>query len=615
MRESLAREYQQQTDPSLSSANGEGSVSGRNMNGTTQGNRAFRFGIFEVDVQARELRRRGVAVKLQEKPFQILELLVERSGEVVTRKDLRQRLWPDTFVGFDRSLNTAVNSLRRALGDDPANPRFLETRSRLGYRFIAPVEEISRRRNRSPSQGQAIDSIAVLPFQNRGGDPEMEYLSDGISETLITKLSRLPDIRVMARSTVFRFKGTEADPQEIGRALNVRALITGTVFQRADTLAISAELVDATTGLRLWGEQYSLKFTGIFAVQDEISKEITERLRLRLTQEARERMTEASTSDPEAYREFLRGQYQLNKMTEEGIRKAIVTFDRACQRDPRFALPYAGISNAYSLLAYFGVSPAAEVMPKAEEAANKALELDPALAEVHVSLAGIRKSFHWDWAGAERGYRTALELNPNYARGHQWYADLLAALKRSGAAAEEMNRALELDPLSLTINMELAWIHYMARDYSRAIEQSLKTLEIEPSFSPAYHVLGLAKEQTGDLEEAVAACAKAHQYSGDNPISLAALGHTHASAGCRPEARKLLAKLKARAGKGYVPPYSLALISAGLGDREQALGWLEKAYEEKDVWLVWLQTDPRLDSVRTDSRFRQIAVRMGISTD
>lgn len=583
------------------------------MNGNTPGRRAFRFGIFEVDVQARELRRRGVAVKLQEKPFQILELLVERSGEVVTRKDLRQRLWPDTFVGFDRSLNTAVNSLRRALGDDPSNPRFLETRSRLGYRFIAPVEEISRRRNRSSSEGGAIDSIAVLPFHNRGGDPEMEYLSDGISETLITTLSRLPDIRVMARSTVFRFKGTEADPQAIGHALNVRALITGTVFQRADTLAISAELVDATTGLRLWGEQYSLKFTGIFAVQDEISKEITERLRLRLTQEARERMTEMSTSDPEAYREFLRGQYQVNKMTEEGIKKAISTFDKACQRDPRFALPYAGISNAYSLLAYFGVSPAAEVMPKAEEAANKALELDPRLAEVHVSLAGIRKSFHWDWAGAERGYRTALELNPNYARGHQWYADLLAALKRSSAAAEEMNRALELDPLSLTINMELAWIHYMARDYSRAIEQSLKTLEIEPSFSPAHHVLGLAKEQTGDLEEAVAACIKAHQYSGDNPISLASLGHAHASAGCRPEARKLLAKLKGRAGKGYVPPYSLALISAGLGDRNQTLDWLEKAYEEKDVWLVWLETDPRLDNVRNDPAFRNLAARMGIS--
>lgn len=612
MREPLAGEYQRQADPGLPAPGGEGSVAGRNMNGNSPGVKAFRFGIFEVDLQARELRRRGVAVKLQEKPFQILELLVQRSGEVVTRKDLRQRLWPDTFVGFDRSLNTAVNSLRRALGDDPSNPRFLETRSRLGYRFIAPVEEISRSRGHASSESHPIDSIAVLPFQNRGNDPEMEYLSDGISETLITKLSRLPDVRVMARSTVFRFKGMEADPQTIGHALNVRALITGTVFQRADTLAISAELVDAMTGLRLWGEQYSLKFTGIFAVQDEISKEITERLRLRLTNEARKRIEEASTADPEAYREFLRGQYQVNKMTEEGLRKAISTFERASQRDPRFALPYAGISNAYSLLAYFGVSASAEVMPKAEEAANKALELDPALAEVHVSLAGIRKSFHWDWAGAERGYRTALELNPNYARGHQWYADLLAAQKRGGAAAEEMNRALELDPLSLTINMELAWIRYMARDYAGAIEQSVRTLEIEPSFSPAYHVLGLAKEQTGDPEEALAACTKAHECSGENPVSLASLGHAHANAGHRPEARKILAKLKGRASKGYVPPYSLALVSAGLGDRAQTLDWLEKAYEERDVWLVWLQTDPRFDAIRNEPRFRNLAAEMGI---
>lgn len=615
MREPLARGYQQQVDPGLPASGGEGSVTGRNMNGNTQAVRAFRFGIFEVDLQARELRRRGVAVKLQEKPFQILELLVERSGEVVTRKDLRQRLWPDTFVGFDRSLNTAVNSLRRALGDDPSNPRFLETRSRLGYRFIAPVEEISRLRNRTSSEGHAIDSIAVLPFQNRGGDPEMDYLSDGISETLITKLSRLPDVRVMARSTVFRFKGMDADPQAVGHALNVRALITGTVFQRADTLAISAELVDATTGLRLWGEQYSLKFTGIFAVQDEISREITERLRLRLTKEAHERMAEPGTPDPEAYREVLRGQYQVNKMTEEGLRKAISIFSRACQRDPRFALPYAGISNAYSLLAYFGVTSAAETMPKAEEAANKALELDPALAEAHISLAGIRKSFHWDWAGAERGYRAGLDLNPNYARGHQWYAALLAAQKRNGEAAEEMNRALELDPLSLTINMELAWIRYMARDYPGAIEQSLKTLEIEPSFSPAHHVLGLAKEQSGGLEEALASCTKAHDCSSDNPISLASLGHALASAGRRSEAKKMLVKLKGRASTRYVPPYALALVAAGLGDRDQALDWLEKAYGEKDVWLVWLQTDPRLDGVRNEPRFRNLAAQMGISAE
>lgn len=577
-----------------------------------QGERAFRFGIFELDLQARELRRRGVGVKLQEKPFQILEMLVERAGEVVPRKDLRQKLWPDTFVGFDRSLNTAVNSLRRALGDLPGNPRFLETRSRQGYRFIAPVEAIDRTPARD-SEDAALQSIAVLPFRNVSGDSEMDYLSDGISETLINKLSLLPDFRVMARSTVFRYKGRDVDPQMAAHELNVRAVLTGSVMQHAETLAIGAELVDGSKGWRLWGEQYRVAFTDIFAVQDEISREITEKLRLRLTEEARRRVARRYTADPEAYRDYLRGMYHGNKMTEDGLKKGIAHFEQAIQRDPHFALPYAGLSDFYSLFVYFGNYASSEVMPKAEQAARKALEIDQALGEVHVSLAGILKSYHRDWPGAEREYNKAIELNPNYAKGHQWYADFLSSQKRTDEAILEMERALELEPLSLVISMEMAWILYMAHEYERAIDQALRTLEIEPRFSPAHHVLGLANEQMGKQEDAIRSCQKAHTGSGGNPMSLAALGHAYATAGRTLEARKILNELRSRAKRGYVSPYALAIVCAGLGNHSQSLACLQQGFDERDVWLIWIQTDPRLDCLRREPAFQNLQHQMNLT--
>ncbi|MDE3180685.1 MAG: winged helix-turn-helix domain-containing protein [Acidobacteriota bacterium] len=575
--------------------------------------RAFRFGIFELDLQARELRRRGVSVKLQEKPLQILEMLLQRAGEVVPRKDLRQRLWPDTFVGFDRSLNTAVNALRKALGDAPGNPRFLETRSRLGYRFIAPVEAISRTPGGGLQAGGAADSIAVLPFDNLTGDPEMEYVGDGITETLIGQLSRLPEVRVMARSTVFRFKGRSADPQAVGSELNVRALLTGTVMQRGDNLTIGAELVDAIKGWRLWGEQYNLKFNGIFAVQEEISREIIEKLRPRLTEETGKLATSRHRPDPEAYRAYLRGLYHFNKMTEDGLGKAMGCLEEAIQRDAHFALSYAALSDAHALLAYFGIFSSQDVMPKAEAAARKALHIDPDLAEIHATLAGILKSFHWDWEGAEGEYKKALSFNPNSARAHQWYADFLSAMKRHDEAIREMDRALDLDPLSLIIHMEKAWILYMGREYEAALEQARKTLEIEPQFSPAHHVLGLASEELGRREEAIHSFERAHAGSGGNPLSLGALGHAFAAAGQKTQAKKILKELKDRSKSRYLPPYAPALILAGMGDISQSLDWLERAYDERGVWLVWAQTDPRLDSLREEPRFIDLLRRMNLS--
>jgi TolB-like protein/Flp pilus assembly protein TadD len=579
---------------------------------TRQKIRGFRFGVFELDLQARELRRRGLKVRLQQKPLQILELLLEKAGEVVTRRELREKLWPDTFVGFDRSLNTAVNSLRHALGDSPANPRFVETRSRYGYRFIAPVDTTSRAGGLHGQNGGTVDSIAVLPFQNAAGDIETEYLSDGITESLIHTLSQLPEIRVMARTTVFRYKGKEIDPQMLAHDLNVRALLTGRVMQRGDLLTIGVELVDALKGWRLWGEQYNRKFSSILEMQEEISKEISEKLRLRLTAEEKKRLSKRYTTNAEAYQDYLKGRYHWNKMTEEGLNQGIAYFERAIRQDPTFALPYAGLSDSYALFAFFGIRPSREVMPKAEMSARKALEMDSTLAEAHASLAGILKSFHWNWEEATMEYKLALELNPNNATAHRWYADFLAALGRSQEAAREMERARELDPLSLVINMELAWNWYMARENVRAVEQARKTLEVEPQFSPAYHVLGLACEQMGKFTEAIAALQRAQQGSVGNPINLASLGYTYGRARHKSEAKKVLSELRTLAKQSYVSPYAYSIVYLGLGDKEQGLKWLVKAYDEHDVWLIWILRDPRLDLIRQESAFKDLLRQMNL---
>src|SRR5215472_18218443 len=313
---------------------------------------AVRFGAFEVDLQARELRKRGLRLKLQEKPFQVLEMLLERPGQVVTREDLRKRLWPDIHVGFDRSLNTAINTLRRALGDSPDNPRFLETHSRRGYRFIAPIEVAEM-----PALAitQPLRSVAILPFENVGADPELEYLSDGITESIISSLSQLPYVRVMARSAVFRYKGQGIDPQAVGRDLRLHAVLTGKVVPRGDTLTISAELVEVENGWRLWGEVYTRSLSDIFAVQEDISREISTKLRLQLTGEEKTVLDKRYTENVQAYRDYLKGRYHCTKMTMDALQKSVMCFRQAIDKDPHYALAYAGLADAHGLFAFFGL--------------------------------------------------------------------------------------------------------------------------------------------------------------------------------------------------------------------------------------------------------------------
>jgi len=573
--------------------------------------RAVRFGPFEADLQSGELRKRGLKLKLEGKPFQILALLLERAGEVVTRRELRDKLWaPDTYVVFDRNVNTAVNKLRQALGDSADSPRFVETLARRGYRFIAPVEMPSQAHAPLPQPAESIHSIAVLPFQNASGDPAMEYLSDGITESLINSLSQLPDLRVMARSTVFRYKGRENDPQRVGRELGSHAVITGRVAQPGDNLTVATELVDVATGWRLWGEQYTRKPSAAFTVEEEISRDISSKLKLRLTHQVEERLAKRNPENVDAYREYLKGRYHFNRMTAEGLEKAFAHFEKAIESDPQYALAYTGLADCQGMHAFFSLRPPRQVMPKAKEAALKALDIDETLAEAHASLAGVLKTYDWDWQAAEKEYLRALELNPSYATAHRWYAAYLTAMGRHEEALREMERAQELDPLSLAISMEMAWDFYIAREYERCIEQSLKTLEMEPAFAAAFSSLGLGYEQTHQYAEAISALEKSRDGSGGNPVSLASLAHTLALAGRKREARKILGELKELSQRAYVAPYVFALVHAGLGEKNRSLDWLEKAVDERDAYAVWIKREPRFVSLRSSPRFDDLLRRL-----
>jgi len=466
---------------------------------------------------------------------------------------------------------------------------------------------------RARRPGKAIDSLAVLPFENRSAEPDTEYLSDGITESIINSLSHLPKLRVMPRGTVFRYKGREVDPQTVGRDLNVGAMLTGRVAHRGDSLNIQAELVDVMSGRQLWGEQYNRKLADIFAVQEEIAKEISEKLRLRLSGEEKKKLTKRYTENSQAYQLYLKGRYYWNKRTPEGLKKGIEYFKDAIEKDPGYALAYSGLADTYDLLSGYSVTPPAEAYPKAKAAARKALEIDETLAEAHTSLAYALWNYDWDWTASERENKRALELNPNYANGHHWYALLLAILGRHQEAAAEINRALELDSLSLVINTKVGALHYYARQYDQAIDQLQKTIEMDKNFLLARLYLASSYEQKGQLPEAIAGFRKGIEL-GQNPWILASLGHAYAVSGNRGGAQKTktLGDLEVMAKEQFVSPYFVALVYAGLGDRDTAFEWLRKAHDERSDWLTYLKVDPAVDSLRSDPRFQDLLCRVGL---
>ena len=458
----------------------------------------------------------------------------------------------------------------------------------------------------------AIESIAVLPFVNQNHDADSEYLSDGVTESIINSLTQLPNLKVIARSSVFHYKGKETDPLTAGNELGVRAVLAGRIMQRGDNITISAELTDVRDNKQLWGEQYERKASDLMSLQRDIAGQIANNLRLKISGEEHNRMMKHYTENPEAYQAYLKGRYYWNKRTEAGLKKGIEYFQQAIDLDPTYALAYTGLADSYHLLPFSSRTTTREAGPKAKAAAARAIELDPNLAEAHASLADIMEFYDWDFSGAEREFQRAIELNPNYATAHQWYAELLDNSGRKEDAKREILRAQQLDPLSLIISYEVGGIFLDSREYGQAIEQLKKTLEIDPNFPLTHRYLALAYGENGRYEEAVTELNKTIALAGRRPLYVASLGYIHALSGKRAEADKMLVELIERAKTEYVNPYDIAFVYAGLGEKEKAFAWLEKAFQERTIAIVSLKVDPYWDSLRTDPRFTDLLRRVGL---
>lgn len=612
-----------------------------------QDNLSYEFGRFRLNVAERVLLRDGDVVPLTPKVLEILMTLVEHRGQVVSKEDLMKRVWPDTFVE-EGNLTQNISLLRKALGESPGGVQFIETVPRRGYRFVAPINETlgekanettayapvvsaeipvpaaSASRRRTPAfvvaaglviagiigvmyftskagNTATIGSIAVLPFVDESSDPDAEYINDKIAESLINSLSKLPQLRVVPRSVVAGYKGKAMDPRKIGEELNVRAVVTGRMRRHGDIISIQADLIDLQNVAQLWGQHYDHKVSDVLLVQDDISRDIFENLRLKLNVEEKKQI--------EAYRLYLKGRNAWNKRTGDALQEAIQFFNQTIEIDPNNSAAYAGLADCYNMLVVYGRLRPSEGFPKAKEAAAKALEIDESSAEAHSSMAFIK--FRWDWnrTETEREFQTAIKLKPAYAPAHQWYSSYLVAVERFDEAIAEAKRTEELEPLSFVASSHLGWIYYLSGKNDEAIEQCRKILELDPSSFPARRYLGLAYEAKGMHAEAIAEFQTGVKLSG-SPLMLALLGHAYAVAGKKAEALQVLKDLEQLQEQRYVSPYTVAAIHAGLGDQEQAFKWLDTAVETRDIWLMNLKVDPVFAKLRNERRFTDILARI-----
>jgi eukaryotic-like serine/threonine-protein kinase len=466
---------------------------------------------------------------------------------------------------------------------------------------------------RKQRKSKIIDSVAILPFENASGDPDGEYLSDGITSSLINALATLPKLRVMAQSTVFRFKGRQSDAQNAGRELNVRAVLTGRVMQRGDAVLVGAELVDVATGAQLWGAQYNRKTGDIFAIEEEISNEIAAQLQPRLTREEKKRLVRRHTADAEAYQLYLKGRHHWNQWTKDGFDKGIEYFEEAVEQDPAYALAYAGIADSYVLFGWNSYLPPKDAFRKAKSAAMKALRVDEHLAEARTSLAAVVWLYDWHWVEAQTEFKRSLKLAPAYPNVNHWYAEYLMTMGRFEEAIARVQHSRELDPLSLIINVAGGWVLYNARRYDEAIEQLRRSLELDPHYGVTHWILGLVYRSLGRYEEAIAAGEKAVVFSNGSPLMRAALAHSFGAAGRTQEAREALDSLAGVARSGeYVAPYFFAGIHVGLGEKDHAIQWLESAYDEHSHWLIYLHIDPSMDMLRGEPGFDDLLKRIGL---
>jgi DNA-binding winged helix-turn-helix (wHTH) protein/tetratricopeptide (TPR) repeat protein len=582
---------------------------------TTQSARPKRFGDFEFDSRARQLRKHGHTIRLHGQPLEILELLLERPAEVVLREELRAKLWPeDTFVDFEHSLNAAVNKLREALDDDASNPRFIETVPRRGYRFISAV-------NVPDSQGP---KLAV---------PEMPVSLESpvvIAESQIPSRHRHRSVFVTALvlvvvlAVVFGFDLGGVRHRLVGEPnvprihsiavlpLENLSVVEGTVMRASDRVRISAQLIEAPTDHHLWAASYERDLRNVLSMQEEVTRAIVSEVRVKLTAQEQERLANMHAINPDSFQLYLKGRYYWYKLNPEALQKATAYYQQALDKDPAYAPAYAGLADAYNLLAFFTVFPPREVMPKAKAAALKALELDDTLAEAHVSLGWAGFTYDLDWPAAGKHLERAIVLNPAYPLAHSYYSLYLGALGRPEEGLTEAKRALDLDPVSPAINHYVVVQLYLARRFDEAIEQCRKTLELDPSFTPAHWTLGQVYAAKGMYREALAEYEKFATLSGGSPGSTALVGYAHARLGQRSYAFRVLDQLRAASRQRYVPALSFAIVYVGLGEKEQAFLWLEKAYDERTNALAYLKVQATWDPLRSDPRFADLVRRIGL---
>jgi TolB-like protein/DNA-binding winged helix-turn-helix (wHTH) protein/Flp pilus assembly protein TadD len=646
---------------------------------TSPDSQVTRFGDYELNHRAGELRKNGLRIRLQEQPLQVLLALLQDPGEVVTQEELQKRIWPaDTFVDFDHGLHAAVNRLRGALNDNADKPRYIETVPRRGYRFIATVEETGNNSEHAPDKKDPTEetthrngfnfrgkvpwnswtgllvgfaaalvlgavlvvanvyglrdwlfgpgsrrpyqyqyqSLAVLPLDNVGADPKQEYFADGMTEELITQLSKLGAPRVISHTSVMQYKGSKKSLRQIADELHVDAVVEGAVQLDGNRVRITAQLINGTTDQHIWAETYDRELGDVLLLQSDVATDIAKQIDLQLTPQQQQKLQAgAHPVNPDAYQSYLLGRYYWNKRTADGLAKSGQYFQDAIHKDPSFALAYSGLSDYYAFLTLIGgpeILPPRQAMLQSKNAAIKALQLDDSSAEAHASMGHVLHNYDWNFSKAESEFRRAIELNPNYSTAHHLYAHLLIQTGRTDEGLGEARRALELDPLSPFINNGLARQLYLARNYDAAIAQCMRAKEIDPTYLPARILLGVTYIQVGKLSDAISELTQARDMAPTLPMAHALLAYAYARDGKIPDARKEQTELTQMSHTRYVPSAYFGLVDIAFGEKDQAFSYLQQSFQDRSEQALYLKVEPLVDPLRGDPRLASLIRQVGL---